>query len=218
MKLTLFKFTDPVRSRRCQRRQDVSREQTLAASATILLLLMLFGCHQDMYDQVKKEPLEGSTFFEDGRSARPLVAGTIARGQLETETPMFTGKENGQFVSELPMPVTQTLLERGQSRFNIYCTPCHGSVGDGDGMIVSRGFKRPPSFHIGRLRGEPVGHFFDVMSHGFGAMPSYGKRISPEDRWAITAYVRALQLSQFAPADSLTTAEAQSLETSARNP
>ena len=177
----------------------------------LALALQVTGCHQDMYDQVKKEPLEASTFFQDGRSARPLVPGTIARGELEVDTPMFTGKSNGQLVSELPVPLTKDVLERGQSRFNIYCTPCHGKLGDGDGMIVTRGFRRPPSFHSERLRGMPVGHFFDVITHGFGVMPSYGKRISPEDRWAITAYVRALQLSQFAPQEILSETELNSL-------
>ena len=181
-----------------------------------MLVVLGSGCHQDMYDQVKKEPLEASTFFQDGRSARPLVPGTVARGELEVETPLFTGKSNGQLIAELPVTLTQEVVERGQSRFNIYCTPCHGKVGDGDGMIVQRGFRRPPSFHSERLRGMPVGHFFDVIKNGFGVMPSYGKRISPEDRWAITAYVRALQLSQFAPQDLLSETELKSLNTPER--
>ena len=185
----------------------------------LILLLpaaLATGCHQDMYDQAKKEPLEASEFFRDGRVARPLVPGTIARGQLETDAPMFTGRENGQFVADLPLPVNEQLVKHGQTQFNIYCTPCHGSIGDGEGIIVTRGFKRPPSYHIERLRGAPVGHYFDVITNGFGAMPAFKNRIAPEDRWAITAYVRALQLSQFAPASDLTEAELNSLNNPAR--
>ncbi|QDT55163.1 Cytochrome c [Caulifigura coniformis] len=174
------------------------------------------GCHQDMYDQAKKESLEASAFFKDGRTARPLVPGTIAQGQLETDTPMFTGRQDGQFVDSLPMPVSQELLAHGQTQFNIYCTPCHGSIGDGNGMIPARGFKRPPSFHIERLRGAPVGHYFDVISNGFGAMPVYKNRISPQDRWAIIAYVRALQFSQFAPVDALSPADLNALNNPVR--
>jgi mono/diheme cytochrome c family protein len=169
------------------------------------------GCHQDMYDQPKKEPFEASAFFKDGRSARPLVPGTIAQGQLQTDEPRFTGKQEGQFVVDLPVALGPELLQRGQSRFNIYCAPCHGLTGDGDGMIPARGFKRPPSFHIDRLRGAAVGYYFDVITNGFGAMPNYKNRISPDDRWAITAYVRTLQLSQFAPAASLSEAELNAL-------
>lgn len=189
-------------------------------SISFLLLLMPLamacGCHQDMYDQAKKEPLESSEFFKDGRVARTLVPGTIARGHLETDTPMFTGRESGQFVAELPVPVTDDLVKQGQKQFNIYCAPCHGSIGDGDGIIPSRGFKRPPSYHSERLRGTPVGHYFDVMTNGFGSMPSFKNRLSPEDRWAITAYVRALQLSQFAPASTLSETELNALNAPVR--
>ncbi len=169
-----------------------------------------------MYDQAKKEPLEASEFFKDGRTARPLVPGTIARGQLETETPMFTGKQDGQLVVDLPMPVDQQLVQQGQVQFNIYCTPCHGSIGNGNGMIAARGFKRPPSYHSDRLRGAPIGHYFDVITNGFGAMPAFRNRIAPEDRWAITAYVRALQLSRFAPASALSESELNALNNPAR--
>jgi len=186
---------------------------------TMLILLsvaLAAGCHQDMYDQAKKEPLEASEFFKDGRVARPLVSGTIARGQLETDIPMFTGKQDGQLVADLPIPVNAELVERGQTRFKIYCTPCHGSVGDGGGMVANRGFKRPPSYHSERLRGMPVGHYFDVITNGFGAMPPFKNRITPEDRWAITAYVRALQYSQFAPSSVLSDAEVNALTTPER--
>ena len=179
----------------------------------LLSLVLITGCHQDMYDQAKKEPLEASEFFKDGRVARPLVPGTIARGHLETDTPMFTGREGGQFVSDLPTKLDEQLLKQGQTLFNIYCTPCHGRIGDGDGMIVSRGFKRPPSYHSERLRGAPVGHYFDVITNGFGSMPTFKNRIAPEDRWAIVAYVRALQLSQFAPASTLSETELNALNT-----
>src|SRR5436190_17046399 len=180
----------------------------------LLPLALAAGCHQDMYDQAKKEPFEASEFFKDGRVARPLVPGTIARGQLETDTPLFTGKEGGQFVADLPVKLDEQLVKQGQTQFNIYCVPCHGRIGDGDGMIPSRGFKRPPSYHIDRLRGAPVGHYFDVVTNGFGAMPAFKNRITPEDRWAIIAYVRALQLSQFAPASSLSETELNALNTS----
>lgn len=169
----------------------------------VISLAISLGCHRDMYDQPRFEPLEGSTFFSDGLASRPLVPGTIARGQLELDDKFFQGKVDGKPVDELPLELNASLLVRGQERFNIYCTPCHGRVGEGDGMVVRRGFRRPPSYHIDRLRGMPVGHFFDVITHGFGAMPSFAGQVEPADRWAIVAYLRALQLSQYAPADEL---------------
>lgn len=190
--------------------------RTTSFLVLLLPVVLATGCHQDMYDQAKKEPLEASEFFKDGRVARPLVPGTIARGHLETDTPMFTGREGGQFVADLPTKLDEKLLKQGQTQFNIYCTPCHGQIGDGDGMIVSRGFKRPPSYHIERLRGAPVGHYFDVITNGFGAMPPFKNRIAPEDRWAIIAYVRALQFSQFAPASALSETELNALNAPAR--
>ncbi len=192
-------------------------ELTRTSCAALLLTMVwaMSGCHQDMTDQPKKEALEASVFFEDGRTARPLVPGTIARGHLETETPLFTGKSNGQLVAELPVPLTAELVERGRKQFSISCVPCHGKLGDGDGIIVARGLKRPSSFHVARLRGAPVGYFFDVISNGFGAMPSYRNRIAPDDRWAVAAYVRALQFSQFAPADVLSPAELEKLNLTA---
>ena len=172
---------------------------------TYILPLVAFlpGCHRDMYDQPKYEPLEASTFFDDGQASRPLVAGTVARGQLQLDQALYTGKVDNQFVQELPRPVTRQMLERGRERFNIYCSVCHGQVGDGDGMVVRRGFRKPPSLHIDRLRSAPVGHLFDVITHGFGAMPDYSQPLPPEDRWAVVAYIRALQLSQHAPVASL---------------
>lgn len=164
----------------------------------LLGLTLLWGCRQDMHDQARYEPLEKSDFFEDGRASRPLVPGTVARGQLRTDTHMSAGKVDGQLVETLPFPVTRALLERGQERYNIYCTPCHDRLGSGQGMIVRRGLRHPPSLHIDRLREAPLGHFFDVMSNGFGAMADYAAQIPPQDRWAIAAYIRALQLSQHA--------------------
>jgi hypothetical protein len=151
-----------------------------------------------MHDQPRYKPLAESDFFEDGRASRPQVPGTVARGQLHTEAHLYTGKINGELATTLPFPVTRAILERGRERYDIYCTPCHDRVGSGQGMIVRRGFRRPPSLHIDRLRQVPVGHFFEVMSHGFGAMLDYAAQLTPEDRWAVAAYMRALQLSQYA--------------------
>jgi hypothetical protein len=161
-------------------------------------LAFVLGCQQKMADQPKHEPLSQSNFFGDDRAARPLVEGTVARGQLRSDEPLYTGKENGNLVDTFPFPVTLAALERGEQRFNIFCSPCHDRVGTGEGMIVRRGYRAPPSFHIDRLRQAPAGHFFEVMSKGFGAMPDYAQQIRPEDRWAIAAYIRALQLSQHA--------------------
>ena len=167
----------------------------------------LSGCRRDMQDQPKYKDLRGSAFFEDRRSARPVVEDTVARGLPYGDTAFLTGKTNGQPVVELPMPLTRELLARGRDRYGIFCTPCHGLTGDGLGIVVQRGFRQPPSFAIDRLRAAPVGYFFDVQSNGFGAMMDYRSQIPPADRWAIAAYVRALQLSQSAtladvPADA----------------
>lgn len=159
-------------------------------------LLVAAGCRQDMHNQPKYRPLRASAFFDDGSSARPLVEGTIARGTLQEDTAFFTGKVGEQFVSEMPFPVTQEVLDRGQERYNIYCAPCHDRTGTGNGMVVQRGYRQPPSYHIDRLRQVEVGYFFDVMTNGFGVMPDYRAQVSPRDRWNIAAYIRALQLSQ----------------------
>jgi mono/diheme cytochrome c family protein len=171
------------------------------AIALTLGWLAVLGCHTDMYDQPRYEPLEKSDFFNDGRASRPLVAGTVQYQGPPADDALHTGKSNGQLTTEFPLTVTPALLERGQERFNIYCSVCHGRTGAGDGMIVQRGYRQPPTFHSDRLRGVPVGHFFDVMTNGFGAMPSYSLQVPVEDRWAIAAYIRALQLSQHASAD-----------------
>ncbi len=170
------------------------------AGACCVLLLAALGCRQDMHDQPKLKPLARSDFFADQRASRPLVAGTVARGQLKDDSPLFTGKAGGRFVDTLPLPLSAALLERGRERYTIYCTPCHGQTGRGDGMVVRRGYRRPSSFHVDRLRGERVGYFYDVIANGFGAMPDYTAQIAVRDRWAIAAYVRALQLSQYANA------------------
>jgi mono/diheme cytochrome c family protein len=166
-----------------------------------------------MHDQPRHEPLEASILFADGRSSRPLIEGTVARGHLREDHELYTGlNAEGQFVSHLPAPVTRELLERGQSRFNAFCSPCHGRRGDGGGMVVQRGFKQPQSFHQTRLRDTPVGYYYDVISRGFGEMSSYAAQISPRDRWAIVAYVRALQISRNVPVAALTAEERQQLE------
>ena len=149
-----------------------------------------------MQDQPKYKDLRGSAFFDDHRSARPAVADTVARGFLHAGGVFSTGKENGQPVAALPMPLTRELLDRGRERYQIFCTPCHGLTGNGLGMVVQRGFRQPPSFHIDRLREAPVGYFFEVETSGFGSMMDYSAQIPAGDRWAIAAYVRALQLSQ----------------------
>jgi hypothetical protein len=150
-----------------------------------------------MQDQPKYIPLRPSNFFPDGRSERPLVDGTVARGHLDDDAAFYTGKgPDGKFLNEFPFPVTKEVLERGQDRFNIYCAPCHDRLGNGFGMIVRRGYRRPPSYHIERLRSVPDGYIFDVITNGFGAMPDYAAQIPARDRWAIVSYVRALQFSQ----------------------
>jgi mono/diheme cytochrome c family protein len=176
-----------------------------------VLLLAAAGCRQDMHNQPKGIKLRESMFFTDASSARPLVEGTVARGTLQDDAAFFTGKTGALAVDALPFALTAEILDRGEQRFNIYCTPCHGLSGNGDGMIVRRGYRQPPSFHIDRMRSEPIGHYYDVMTNGFGAMPDYRAQISPRDRWAIAAYVRALQLSQHAPAAALAADERQKL-------
>ena len=178
-----------------------------------MLVLLLAGCRRPMANQPKYQPLEASSFFADGRSARPLPEGTVARGHLNEDSALYTGKTNGEFVASLPVPLTRAVMDRGRQRYDIYCAPCHGKTGDGQGIVVVRGFQRgPASFHIDRLRQEPVGYFFDVVTKGFGAMQDYAAQTSVEDRWAIVAYVRALQLSQKATIEDVPEAERPALE------
>ena len=163
------------------------------------------ACRNEMYDQAKAKPLSEGEFFANGQNARPLPPDTVARGYLREDKARYAGlNSDGKFVTELPIPLSAELLNRGEQRFNIFCSPCHGKQGNGLGMIVQRGFKHPSSFHVDRLREQPVGYFFDVMTKGFGMMSSYATQVPPDDRWAIAAYVRALQLSQHAPASELT--------------
>jgi hypothetical protein len=180
-------------------------------ASLILGALLLAACQQQMADQPRYQPLQRSTFFGDERSARPLPPGTVARGELRLDDALSTGKVNGVLVSQLPVPLSLALLERGRERFDIFCSPCHSRLGDGDGMIPRRGFRHPPSYHTDRLRQEPIGHFFDVMTNGFGGMPSYADQVPLHDRWAIAAYIRALQLSQHATLADLPPAERQRL-------
>ncbi|MEX2015332.1 MAG: cytochrome c, partial [Candidatus Hydrogenedentales bacterium] len=164
-----------------------------------LCLPLVAGCHWDMWNESRLKPLEEGHMFEYGQTARTPVPGTVPYGRLVDDTHLMTGRVDGEDVNELPpgLELTPALLKRGQSRFNIYCTPCHGFNGNGDGMIVRRGFPAPPSYHIDRLRQAPLGHYYRVMTDGFGRMFSYASRVSVEDRWAIAAYIRVLQLSQF---------------------
>ena len=188
-----------------------SRVALLAASAAMLLLA---GCRADMQDQPKIIPQRGSDFYADGRSARPQVENTVARGQLHQDTYYSTGLQDGKEGNAMPFPVTMEVLERGQERYNIYCTPCHSRVGNGAGMIVQRGYRPAGNFHTPRLMAAPLGHFFNVMTNGYGAMPDYKAQLAPQDRWAVVAYIRALQLSQAAkPADAEPGAKIDSLAT-----
>lgn len=176
--------------------------------ALVLALAALSACRQDMHDQPKYIPLRPSDFFLDGRSARPLPEGTVARGHLNDDTAFYTGKgADGKPINDFPFPVTKEVILRGEQRFNVYCTPCHDRTGSGNGMIVRRGYRRPPTYHSDRLRQIPNGYIYDVITNGFGAMPDYSAQVAPRDRWAIVAYIRALQLSQQAsindvPADA----------------
>ncbi len=182
------------------------------AAWLLLAVLLLVGCRQDLYNQPKKKPYAASEFFDDGRAARPPVPGTIARGQLNDDPHLYAGRVNGQLVTTFPFPVDRAVLERGRSRYNIYCAPCHDRVGNGNGMIVLRGFRQPPSLHIDRLRQAPVGHHFDVMTNGLGAMPDYSAQLEAHDRWAVVAYIRALQLSQRATTAEVPPEEMRRLE------
>ncbi len=169
--------------------------RVFAVGATVGLVFVA-GCRQDMQDQPKFIPQRGTDFFVDGRSARPQVANTVARGQLREDQYFYTGLVNGKEQDALPFPVTAQVLERGQERYNVYCTPCHSRVGNGAGMIVERGYKPAGNYHDAKRLAQPLSHYFYVMSNGYGAMPDYSAQLTPADRWAVAAYIRALQLSQ----------------------
>ena len=186
-------------------------------AAFVAAAVLLSGCDlQDMYRQPKTEPYMSSPVFPDGTSARPLEADTVARGHLRTNEVFYTGKLNGKEVDALPFPVTKAVLLRGQERFDIFCSPCHDRAGNGNGMIVQRGYRRPPSYHTPQMRAMALGHFFDVISNGFGVMPDYAAQIPAEDRWAIAAYVRTLQFSQYAPLADVPAKERQKLKEPAK--
>jgi len=183
----------------------------LLGAALALALAVLPGCRQDMHDQPKYQPLEASTFFKDGRASRPRVPGTVARGRRDDDAVLVSGKADGKLTEVFPAPVTKATLDRGHQRFDVYCSPCHDRSGGGRGMIVMRGYKQPSSFHEDRLRSMPPGYFFDVMTNGFGVMPSYAAQVPVADRWAIAAYIRALQLSQHATLAEVPDAERTAL-------
>ena len=186
------------------------RNRIFIAGSSVLLL-SLTACRDDMHNEPRYKPLAESVFFGDHRSARPEVEGTIARGQLRLDDARYTGKIAGEDVNEFPIPIAKEDIERGQARFNIYCTPCHGRLGDGSGMVVQRGFRQPPSYYSQRLMNAPLGHYFDVISNGFGSMASYASRVTPDDRWRIIAYIRALQLSESAKLSDVPADQRQNL-------
>jgi len=195
----------------------------LAASG----LAVVSGCRQDMHNQPKFIPLRSSEFYPDHRSARYPIPGTVPRledanidrEQLDPNSYFLSGKHGTNFGNELPdgLKLDIQFMQRGEERYNIYCQPCHSELGDGNGMIVQRGFKRPPSFHVQRLRNAPLGWFYDVISNGFGGMPDYSAQIKPADRWAIAAYIRALQLSQNANETDVAAADRDQLNKPAEN-
>jgi mono/diheme cytochrome c family protein len=168
------------------------------ATTVGLALLLGMGCRQDMHDAPRYEAYEASTTFADGRASRNAPNGTVARGWLREDEALYTGKVNGQTVDAVPFAITHADLKRGQERFNIYCSPCHGRLGNGQGMVVQRGLRQAASYHQDRLRQERIGYFFDVITNGFGAMQGYADQVPVRDRWLIASYVRALQFSQYA--------------------
>jgi len=176
-------------------------------AAVLLLATAVAGCRQDMHDAPRFDPLEATTLFHTNASAQPLVAGTVARGHLDADELLHTGKLNGQDSTVFPFDITRADLDRGEERYDIYCAPCHGRTGHGNGMVVQRGYRQAASYHIDRLRTIPVGYLYDVVTNGFGAMPDYRSQIPVEDRWRIVAYVRALQLSYNATAGDVPAGE-----------
>jgi mono/diheme cytochrome c family protein len=221
--------------------------KTVKVVSLALCLMLSTGCRQEMAQQPKYLPLESSSFFPDGRSARPLVPGVVVRGQLRNDWHFFFGQHKpaqqrvrmaslvgvatqgplvvgalsaaqSPYVDTFPEPITKQMLERGQQRFQIFCAVCHDAAGYGNGIVVQRGFTKPPSYHEERLRAAPVGYFYDVITHGYGSMPSYKEQIPPRDRWAIVAYLRALQLSQNAPLADLPAEKRKAIERSLEKP
>ena len=188
-------------------------KRALCFVAMAALALTGTACRQDMYNQPKYKPLAASEFWNDGTSARPLPPHTVPRGHLDEDTAFVTGKnDDGTLAAAFPMPITRELLNRGQERFTIYCSMCHGAEGDGNGMVVQRGYPPPPSYHTDRLRTAPPGYLFSVITNGYGIMYPYASRVEAPDRWAIAAYIRALQLSRHATLDDVPADERASLE------
>jgi mono/diheme cytochrome c family protein len=191
------------------------------ASVLLVVALASLGsaCRQDMHQAPRYDPLEQSDFFADQRASRPLVEHTVARGFLRDDTVFYTGKVNGQPVDDLPAAALaafdgslEKMVLRGQERYNIFCSPCHGATGDGNGMVVQRGYKQPSSYHIDRLRAQPLGYFYDVITIGFATMPDYAAQVAPPDRWAIASYIRTLQYSRNAPLSDVPAADRTRLD------
>ena len=176
-----------------------------------IFCVMVLGCLPDMANQPKAKPLSESDFFSDQANARPVPPHTIERGGARENTAFYTGLTDGTYITQLPVKLTPELLARGRERFDVMCAECHDRTGSGSGMVVQRGFPQPASYHVPRLRNAPIAHFFDVITNGYGVMYSYATRVDPEDRWAIAAYIRALQLSHNMKASELTPAEQQKL-------
>ena len=179
------------------------RSTRILKSLILALAVGVAACRQDMHDAPRYEAYEASESFPDGRASRIPPAGTVARGWLREDEALYTGKMNGQLVDAIPFAVSHADLKRGQERFNIFCTPCHGRLGDGQGMVVQRGLRQAASYHQDRLRQERIGYFFDVITNGFGAMQGYAEQVPVRDRWLIAAYVRTLQFSQHASIDDV---------------
>jgi hypothetical protein len=198
--------------RRVPATSDDLRRALARVGLAVAIAATASACRQDMHDAPKYEPLEQSAFFKDKRGSRQLLPGTIARGQLKEDKLLYTGRNGDALSDTFPFPVTAGVIARGRERFNIYCSPCHSRVGDGNGMIVQRGYKHPPTFHDDRMRAMPPGYYFTVMTNGFGVMPSYSLQVKADDRWAIAAYIKALQLSQHANVADLTADDKAKLE------
>jgi hypothetical protein len=188
------------------------RPGVVLRTLALIAAAAMTGCHQDMYQQQKYKTYTPNAFYADSLSARPLVEGTVVHHSVPASDVMTTGLENGKPAAAFPMPVTRSLILRGQNRFDIFCAPCHGRLGDGNGIVVQRGFPAPPSFHTDSVRSQPPGFYVDVITRGFGRMYPYAARVHPDDRWAIAAYIRALQLSQHAPVASLPEAQRKNIE------
>jgi mono/diheme cytochrome c family protein len=217
---------------RIMKERIIKKPALIFAFCLLPFAFLSSACREDMQNQPKYKPYRQSAFFKDGQAGRQAVEGTVARGQLKDDALFYTGKTTGSggqpqndaasefpgFTNSLPLEVTSETLQRGEERYNIYCAVCHDRAGYGEGMVVLRGYKKPPSFHSDRLRQAPVGYLYDVVTNGFGAMPDYATQIPAKDRWAIVAYLRALQLSQNTKVDALSADERKKLESGEGNP